>query len=183
MSPAVKRALGTIVTFLVFAGSASGANFNMTCTAASSTLTLNAFDPLTGTAITAPTGSITVTCTNTANQAVTVNYTLMLSTSPTRQLANGGNVLAYDIYTDATTSTQWGTVGTCTAGSNVNAGNVICGSFSVPTKSSANQTKSYYAKVPTTGSYDVPVGTYSQNNLAVTLTYSCNPAPTGGGTC
>ena len=163
-------------------GSAQAVNFNMTCTAGSSTLAFNPYDVLVGSAITTPTGSITVTCTNTANQAVVVNYSLALSTSPTRQLTSGANTLQYDLYTDpAPSAVQWGTAGTCAAGSNTNAGNLICGSFSVPAKSSASQTKNYYGKI--NANADVPVGTYAQSGIAVTLTYSCNPAPTGSGVC
>ena len=178
----MKRVLGPIVILLTFALDAGAANFNMTCTVASSTLTLNAYDVLAGTATTTPTGSITVSCTSTAGSAVTVNYTLSLSTTPTRQLTSGANTLAYNLYTDSATTVTWGTAGpACTAGSNTNSGNLICGSFSVPKNASAQQTKNYYGKIP--GGSDVPTGTYTQNNIAVTLTYSCNPAPTGGGTC
>jgi spore coat protein U-like protein len=163
-------------------GPVQAVNFNMTCTASSSTLAFNPYDVLAGSAVTTPTGSVTVTCTNTANSAVTVNYSLALSTSPTRQLTSGSNTLQYDLYTDpAPSAVQWGTTGTCTAGSNTNAGNLICGSFSVPGKGSASQTKNYYGKI--SANADVPVGTYAQSGIAVTLTYSCNPAPTGGGVC
>src|SRR5216110_1001860 len=178
----MKRNFWPIVVLLTFALDANAANFNMTCTVASSTLTMNAYDVLAGTATTTPTGSITVTCTSTASSAVTVNYTLSLSTTPTRQLTSGGNTLGYDVYTDSLATITWGTAGpACTAGSNTNSGNLICGSFSVPKNTSAQQTKNYYGKIP--GGSDVPTGTYTQNNITVTLTYSCNPAPTGGGAC
>ena len=177
------KKLQFILPVLLFAASASAwsANFNMTCTAANSTLPFNAYDVLGGTAATTPTGTITVTCTTTATTAVVVSYSLTLATTPARKLANGANTLTYDLYTDSAFTIQWGTAGTCTAASNVNAGNRICGSFSVPAKSSASQSKTYYGKVP--GGSDVPTGTYSQVGLALTLTYSCNPAPTGAGVC
>jgi spore coat protein U-like protein len=179
----MKRALWSVVIMLTFALDAGAASFNMTCTVASSTLSLNAYDVLAGTATSTPTGSITVTCTSTANSAVTVNYTLALTSTPaTRQLTSGGNTLTYNLYTDAATTVTWGNAGTaCAAGSNSNSGNFICGSFSIPKNASAQQTKNYYAKIP--GNSDVPTGTYTENNIAVTLTYSCNPAPTGGGAC
>lgn len=178
----MKRLLWPIVALLTFALNAEAANFNMTCTVASSTLNLNAYDVLAGTATTTPTGSITVSCTSTANSAVTVNYTLSLATTPARQLTSGSNTLGYDLYTDSTTTVTWGTAGpACTAGSATNSGNLICGSFSIPKNSTAQDTKNYYGKIP--GGSDVPTGTYTQNNIAVTLTYSCNPAPTGGGAC
>jgi spore coat protein U-like protein len=184
-----------LVTFalLALAGPAQAVNFNMTCTAASSSLVLNAYDvlgsfsspPLTNpaAATTAPSGSITVTCTNTASSLdVTVYYSLSLSLSPARVLSNGTDTLTYGLYTDSTTTVRWGTSGTCTStNNNVNNGEVICGSFLVPAKSSAQQTKTYYANVP--GGSDVTTGTYTQTGLQVTLTYACNPAPTGGGTC
>src|SRR5438067_6181791 len=136
----MKRALWAIALLLTFALNADAANFNMTCTVASSTLTMNAYDVLAGTATTTPTGSITVTCTSTASTAVTVNYALSLSTTPTRQLTSGGNTLGYDLYTDSGTTVTWGTaVPTCTAGSNTNSGNLICGSFSSPKNASAPQ--------------------------------------------
>jgi spore coat protein U-like protein len=179
----MKRVILAAIILLAPALHAGAANFNMTCTVASSTLTLNAYDVLAGTATSTPTGSITVSCTNTNNSAVTVNYTLALTSTPaTRSLTSGANTLTYNLYTDSGTTVIWGNAGTgCTAGSNTNSGNFICGSFSVPKNSSAQQTKNYYAKIP--GGSDVPTGTYSENNIAVTLTYSCNPAPTGGGTC
>jgi len=182
----MKRAFFRIVILLAFAFSldADAANFNMTCTVASSTLPLNAYDVLTGAATTTPTGSITVSCTSTNNSSsVTVDYTLALTSTPaTRSLTSGANTLTYNLYTDSGMTVTWGNAGTaCTAGSNTNSGNFICGSFSVPKNSSAQQTKNYYAKIP--GGSDVPTGTYSENNIAVTLTYSCNPAPTGQGTC
>ena len=178
----MKRALGAICILLACAINVHAANFNMTCTVASSTLTLNPYDVLAGTATTTPTGSITVTCTSTGGGNVTVDYTLSLSTTPTRQLTSGTNTLSYDLYTDSATTITWGTAGpACTAGSNTNSGNLICGSFSVPNKGTAQQTKNYYGKIP--GGSDVLTGTYTQNNIAVTLTYSCNPAPTGNGTC
>ena len=178
----MKRVLWAVVIMLTFTLEAGAANFNMTCTVGSTTLTLNAYDVLAGTATTTPTGSITVSCTSTSNSAVTVSYTLSLSTTPARQLTSGGNALGYDLYTDSTTTITWGTAGpACTAGSNTNSGNLICGSFSVPKSATAQQTKNYYGKIP--GGSDVPTGTYAQNNIQVTLTYSCNPAPTGGGAC
>ena len=177
--------LATTAMF-IFAFSSStvqAANFTVTCTAGNTTLAFNSYDVLAGTAVTLPLGSITVSCTSTHSSPVTVNYTLSLATSPARLLTSGGNTLSYDIYTDSNYSVQWGTTGTCTAGSNNNAGNVICGSFQVPAKSSASQSKTYYGKIPGGPAVDVPVGSYTQVGLAVTLTYSCNPAPTGGGTC
>lgn len=179
----MKRAFWATVILLTCALDAEAANFNMTCTVASSSLTMNAYDVLAGTATTTPTGSITVSCTSTAGSAVTVNYTLALTSTPaTRNLTSGSNTLTYNLYTDSGATVIWGNAGTaCTAGSNTNSGNFICGSFSVPKNSSAQQTKNYYAKIP--GGSDVATGTYSENNIAVTLTYSCNPAPTGGGTC
>lgn len=177
-----RAAFWPIVILLTLSLDADAANFNMTCTVASSTLTLNAYDVLGGTATTTPTGSITVSCTNTNNAAVTVNYTLSISTTPTRQLTSGSNTLGYDLYTDSATTVTWGTAGpACTAGSNTNSGNLICGSFSAAKNATTTNTKNYYGKIP--GGSDVPTGTYSQSGLAVTLTYSCNPAPTGGGTC
>ena len=177
------KKLQFILPVLLFGACTSAwpANFNMTCTAANSTLPFNAYDVLGGTAATTPTGTITVTCTTTSTTAVTVSYSLTLATTPARKLTSASNSLTYDLYTDAAFSIQWGTAGTCTAGSNTNAGNRICGSFSVPARGSASQSKTYYGKVP--GGSDVPTGTYSQTGLVVTLTYSCNPAPTGAGTC
>lgn len=178
----MKRAVLPMIVLLTLALNADAAFFNMTCTVASSTLALNPYDVLSGTATTTPTGSITVSCTSTATSAVTVNYTLSLSTTPTRQLTSGANTLGYDLYTNSAMTIPWGTAGpACVAGSNTNRGNLICGSFSVPRGSSRQQTKNYYGKIP--GGSDVPTGTYTQNNIAVTLTYSCNPAPTAGGTC
>ena len=174
-------ALGGLTGFLLSRYvEAASSNFTMMCSVVNSTLTLNPYDPLTGTQITAPTGTISVSCTSTANQSVTVDYRLQVDASTARQLANGGSVLAYDLYTDPPTSkTQWNATGTCVAGNSSNQGNVLCGSYSVPKNSSKSDSKSFYAKVPLVGTPDVPVGTYQQT-LNVTLTYSCNPAPSSG---
>ena len=190
MSSQMKHAVVPVVAVVALGGlfgfwasryvEAASSNFTMNCSVANSTLTLNPFDPLTGTVITAPTGTITVSCTSTANQSVTVNYTLQVDASTSRQLANGASVLAYDLYTDPPTSTtKWGTTGTCVAGSATNQGNVLCGSYSVAKNSTTTNNKNFYAKVPTTTATDVPIGTYQQT-LNVTLTYSCNPAPSSG---
>ena len=178
----VALTLGGMAGFLL-SRFADAATFVMTCAAASSTLTLNPFDPLNPSAVTTPTGSITVSCTSNANQVVTVDYTLQLNSGTPRQLKNGSNTLTYDLYTDSGLTIPWsGTNGTCASGSNTNVGNVICGSFAVPKNSSANQIKNYYAKVPTSGPTDVPIGTYTQAPpIGVTLIYSCNPAPSGKG--
>lgn len=156
---------------LAAAQAAQAVNFNMTCTAASSTLAFNPYDVLAGTDTTDPTGTITISCTSTHNSAaVTVSYSLSLSTTPTRVLTlDVSNTLTYDLYTDSQRTIPWNTT------------NLITGSFSVPIKSTATQNVSYYGKIP--GGSDRPAGTYSQTGLAVTLTYSCSPAPTGGGTC
>jgi len=178
----MKRAFLPLLVLLTFALDAGAVNFDMVCTVSSSTLAMNPYDVLAGTDTTTPTGSITVTCSHTANQTIVVNYTLALSTTPPRQLTSGTNTLGYNLYTDSTTQVPWGTAGpACTAGSNTNNGNLICGSFAVPKNTAAQQTKNYYGKIP--GGSDVPTGTYTQSNLGVTLTYSCNPAPTGSGTC
>src|SRR3954469_21863402 len=106
----MKRAFSLLVILLTFALDADAVNFNMTCTVSSSSLTLNAYDVLAGTATTAPPGSITVSCTSTNNQAaVTVNYSLSLSTTPTRQLTltTGSNTLGYDLYTDIGATITW----------------------------------------------------------------------------
>jgi spore coat protein U-like protein len=163
--------------------------FVMTCTVASQSLTLNNYDPLPAAGspvpVTAPTGTITVSCVHDNNKSVTVDYSVKIDTTTTRQLKNPNNdTINYELYTDSTTTTKWGTTGTCVAGDPTNKGNLICGSFSVATGTTATKdTKNYYAKAPDSAPTDVPIGTYTSPALGLTLTYACNPAPTGKGTC
>jgi spore coat protein U-like protein len=175
--------LGGLVGFLL-SRYAEAAVFVVSCKALSSTLTLNSPDPLNApnAVVNTPTGSITVSCTSDHSKAVTVDYTLQLNTTTARTLTSGANTISYDVYTDSATSIPWGTTGTCTAGLNTNNGNVICGSYSVPAASTATQIKNYYAKFTTAA--NMLVGTYTQSPaIGVTMVYSCNPAPTGKGTC
>jgi len=157
-----------LTALLVFPEQAGAINGSVTCAVVSTTLNFNAYDPISGTADTLPTGTINVQCTSTSNAAISVTYNLTLATSPARAMASGGNNVTYDLYTDSARTIQWNTVNevSCTFNLAANAAN------------QQSPSCSFYGKIP--GSQDVPAGTYTQTGLAVGGTWSCNPAPNGG---
>ena len=157
-----------LTTLLVFPEQAGGAaNGSVTCSVVTTTLGFNAYDPISGTADTLPTGTINVQCTSTSTSAISVTYNLTLATSPARAMASGANNVTYDLYTDSARTIQWNTI------------NQVSCTFSLAAHATNQQSScSFYGKIP--GSQDVPAGTYTQTGLAVGGTWSCNPVPTGG---
>jgi len=155
-----------LTALLVLPEQAGAAGGSVTCSVVSTTLSFNAYDPISGTADTLPTGTITVQCTNTSNVVTSVTYNLTLATSPARAMAFGANNVTYDLYTDSARTIQWNTTN-----------QVSCTLFNLAAKATNQQSCSFYGKIP--GSQDVPAGTYTQTGLAVGGTWSCNPAPPG----
>jgi hypothetical protein len=159
---------------------ANAAAFSISCSATSTTLIFNNYEPLSGLPTTAPTGSITVTCTgsgiNSSVSPVTVTYDLQLATAPARQLASGANVLDYDVCINNPpypTCNSWNVTG-----------NRLTGTMQLTTANQAAgvaNVHSYYGVI--SPDQDEPAGTYAQAGRAITLNWSCSPAPTGKGTC
>jgi spore coat protein U-like protein len=156
-----------LTALLVFPEQAGAAGGSVTCSVVSTTLGFNAYDPISGTADTLPTGTINVQCTSTSSSVISVTYNLTLATSPARAMASGANNLTYDLYTDSARSIQWNTIN-----------QVSCTFIPAPRVANEQSSCSFYGKIP--GSQDVPAGTYTQTGLAVGGTWSCNPVPSGG---
>ena len=156
-----------LTTLLAFPEQASAAGGAVTCSVVSTTLSFNAYDPISGTADTLPTGTISVQCTSTSNVVISVTYNLTLATSPARAMASGANNVTYDLYTDSARTIQWNTINQVSCTFNLAAGAT---NQQIPC--------SFYGKIP--GSQDVPAGTYTQTGLAVGGTWSCNPVPSSG---
>ena len=146
---------------------AYSANGSVTCSVASTTLSFNAYDPISGAADTLPTGTITVQCTSTSNQAISVTYNLTLATSPARTLTSGADGLTYDLFIDSARTIQWNTTNQVSCTFSVSAGAV-----------NQQSSCSFYGKIP--ASQDVAAGSYSQTGLGVGGTWSCNPVPSRG---
>jgi len=155
-----------LTALLVFPEQAGAAGGSVTCSVVSTTLSFNAYDPISGTADTLPTGTINVQCTSTSNSAISVTYNLTLATSPARAMASGANNVTYDLYTDSARTIQWNTI------------NQVSCTFNLAVKATTQSSCSFYGKIP--GSQDVPAGTYTQTGLAVGGTWSCNPVPASG---
>ena len=153
-----------------FPGLAHAVSGSVTCTVASTVLSFNPYDPISGAAITLPTGTITVTCASTANGSIVLTYNLTLpppAPGPSRVMTSGANSLTYDLYTDSGRTTLW------------NTANPLTCSYTLP-KNGTNQqnTCTFYGRI--SGSQDVPAGTYTQSGIAVGGTYTCNPVPSQG---
>jgi len=132
---------------------ASGDNCNVSAT----NLAFGSFSPLTGSTVDS-TGTITVTC----NKAIP--YTIGLSpggsgTYSPRSMTNGGNQLAYNLYSDAGYSQVWGNG---TGGSSLVSG-------SIPLRFDfTNHT--VYGRIPLSTQRSAVVGSYS-DSIIVTVTY------------
>jgi spore coat protein U domain-containing protein, fimbrial subunit CupE1/2/3/6 len=166
----IGRASVAIFLLAALPGLVHAINGSVTCTVASTVLTFNAYDPISGAADTLPTGTITVTCNSTSNGSTVLTYNLTLpppAPGPSRVMTSGANNLNYDLYTDSGRTTVW------------NTANPLTCSYTLP-KNGANQqnTCSFYGRI--SGGQDVPAGTYTQSGIAVGGTYSCNPVPSSG---
>lgn len=109
------------------------------------------------------TGSVQVTCSGLVG--LLVNYTVTLNpglygTFATRQMANAGYRLNYNVYTDAARSMIWGDG---TSGTSTNAG-----SCTVVIIGSCSQTFTAYGRIP--AQQNAGVGDYA-DTITVTVTY------------
>ena len=132
---------------------ASGDN----CSVSATNLAFGSFSPLAGSTVDS-TATITVTC----NKAIP--YTIALSpgssgTYSPRRMTNGGNQLAYNLYSDAGYSQVWGNG---TGGSSLVSG-------SIPLRFDfTNHT--VYGRIPLSTQRSAVVGSYS-DSIIVTVTY------------
>jgi len=126
------------------------------CTVDSSVVAFGSFSPLANDTVDS-TGNISVTCLE------SMSYTIALSTgrsgtySP-RSMADGGNNLEYNLYTNAGYSQIWGDG---TGGSSIVGG----GPTLLGTRDHA-----IYGRIPISIQRDAKVGTYS-DHITVTITY------------
>jgi spore coat protein U-like protein len=152
---------------MIALGVARGAN-DVVCTVVTPVnYAFNAYDPMSGTDVTLPTGSISVECDNQSSSLRTVTFNLTLHTSPLVLSEPGGNTLTYGLYIDTPPTTPWNTT------------NKVTCSYAVAKNTKTQKACAFYGKI--TNSQNVPAGAYSQNGLQVGGTWSCSPAT--GVTC
>ena len=143
------------------------------CTVAAATHAFGAYDtinPKSGTS------SITVTCTHSANPAVTFNYSVALSSGSgsyaARQMTGGGDTLNFNHYTALAHTTVWGdgTSGTAT----------ISGSFTVGSGSnnSGSQIQTVYGLIG--GAQNVTPAALYTTVLPITVTLNCSSCSAPG---
>ena len=90
---------------------AVSANVVNTCTVADGTLSFGAYDPLSGTDHDS-TGTFAVSCTNGGTAALKLGQGANADTgstdaAPVRRMANGANMLSYQLYSEGTHTTVW----------------------------------------------------------------------------
>ena len=113
-----------------------------TCTVGATTHAFGAYDTISPTS---GTSSITLTCTHSANAAVTFNYTIALSSGSgsyaTRQMTGGVDTLNFNHYTSGAHTTVWGDGSGGTA--------TVSGSLTVPkgTNNSGSTTETVYGLI------------------------------------
>jgi spore coat protein U-like protein len=152
---------------MIALGVARGAN-TMVCTVVTPVnYVFNAYDPMSGTDLTLPTGSVSVECDNQSSGLRTVTFNLTLNTSPLVLTEPGGNTLTYGLYTDTPPSTPWNTTNTVTC------------SYAIAKNTKSQKACPFYGKIG--NSQNVPAGLYEQKGLQVGGTYSC--VPSSGITC
>ena len=132
---------------------ASGDN----CTVSSTNLAFGSFSPLTDSAVDS-TATITVTCNK------SIPYTIGLSpgssgTYSPRRMTNGGNQLAYNLYSDAGYSQVWGNG---TGGSSTVSG-------TIPLRFDSTD-HTVYGRIPLSTQRSAVVGSYS-DSITVTVTF------------
>ena len=154
-------ATGAAFSAPAFAATASStlnvdATVTANCTVTTSPIAFGSINPLSGSNIDA-TGGISVTCTNGTSWTAAAGVGSGTGASfASRLMANGANLLSYNIYTDSGRTTVWGdgTSSTATVGN---------------TGSGSAQSVTIYGRV-TSGQTSVPPGNYS-DTVSVTVTY------------
>ena len=106
------------------------------------------------------TSTVTVKCTKNSSYTVGLNAgTVSGSTLATRLMANGGDTMQYNLYTNSGRTTVWGnsaTAPTWVSGTGAGMG--------------TGQVLTVYGRVPT-GQTNLAVGSYSEPTITVTVTY------------
>ena len=127
------------------------------CTVSATSVAFGSFNTLTDSTVDS-TGTITVTC----NKAIPYNIALSPGNSGTyspRSMTNGGNQLAYNLYSDAGYSQVWGNG---TGGSSTVSG-------SIPSRQDFTD-HTVYGRIPLSTQRSAVVGSYS-DSIIVTVTY------------
>jgi spore coat protein U-like protein len=127
------------------------------CTVSATSVAFGSFNTLTGSTVDS-TGTITVTC----NKAIP--YTIGLSpggsgTYSPRSMTNGGNQLAYNLYSDAGYSQVWGN----------GTGGSSRVSDSIPSRQDFRD-HTVYGRIPLSTQRSAVAGSYS-DSITVTVTY------------
>jgi spore coat protein U-like protein len=154
-------AAGVLAASPAAAGTAGGtlavsATVTANCTVSTSALAFGNVDVTAGTNVDS-TGGLSVTCTNGTTWAASAGIgTGTGATFANRRMANGSNLLDYNIYTTAGRTTVWGdgTASTATIGG---------------TGTGTAQSVTVYGRV-SSGQTGVPAGAYA-DTVAVTITY------------
>ena len=124
------------------------------CSITANALNFGNYNPVSGTPLNAAT-TLEITCTNGAAYEVGLSAGLGAGASvATRFMTNGGNQLAYSLYSDAARTSVWGE----TSGVNTVSG----------TGSGALQALTVYGQIP--GGQSVPSGLYT-DTVTATITY------------
>ena len=124
------------------------------CSITANDLNFGNYNPVSGTPLNAAT-TLEITCTNGAAYEVGLSAGLGAGASvATRFMTNGGNQLAYSLYSDAARTSGWGE----TSGVNTVSG----------TGSGALQALTVYGQIP--GGQSVPAGLYT-DTVTATITY------------
>ena len=161
-----KISLAVLAAGLTVAGSALAATTSSTfqvtanvvaqCSISAANLGFGAVDPL-GVNVDAS-SALTVKCTK--NSAYTVGLDAGVTVGATiaaRKMANGADIMNYNLYTDAARASVWGnTTGTWASGTGAGMGTA--------------QTLTVYGRVPT-GQTNLAVGNYTETTITATVTY------------
>jgi spore coat protein U-like protein len=161
-----KISLAVLAAGLTVAGSALAATTSSTfqvtanvvaqCNISAANLGFGAVDPLGGNVDAS--SALTVKCTK--NSAYTVGLDAGVTVGATiaaRKMANGADIMNYNLYTDAARASVWGnTTGTWASGTGAGMGTA--------------QTLTVYGRVPT-GQTNLAVGNYTETTITATVTY------------
>jgi spore coat protein U-like protein len=133
----------------------------LSCAVSASATNFGSYNTLSSTPLDG-TGNVRVSCSNLIS--ILVNYTILLSTGSSgtyaaRQMANGTNMLAYNLYTSAARSIVWGNGG---AGTSVLSDGYLLGVLTV------TQDYPVYGRIP--AGQNVPPGAYI-DTIVVTVNY------------
>lgn len=126
------------------------------CTVSATNLAFGTYSATSGTALTG-TSTINVYCTSGTPYTVAMNVGSGGGTFATRAMANGGNLMNYNLYTSAAHTTVWGDGTSSTA--------TVAGNGAGVLTSSPN---TVYGDIPI--AQDLPAGTYT-STITVTVSY------------